>query len=124
MSVCVPTCLCMNTVILIFLELVTWFLAMSCSNAVRFCFILLSHNIFAVTCYDLTLTNGRALFTQKVNGVYAAGSFIIFECDSGYIPIGQRLSKCDDNGNWIPVQPICTGQKNVIKIFLYCAFFC
>ena len=48
------------------------------------------------------ITNGR--INHHING--SVGSVLTFECDTGYLPYKQTISRCFTNGSWIPT-PHC-----------------
>ena len=79
--------------------------------------------VFKVTCPDPELTNATVILTNTQNGPYVNGSWIIFNCDTGYTPTGDRISFCKGSGNWDPIDPICTGQNLIQDILPLCLPF-
>ena len=79
--------------------------------------------VFKVTCPDPELTNATVILTNTQNGPYVNGSWIIFNCDTGYTPTGDRISICKGSGNWDPVDLICTGQTLIQGILPLCLPF-
>lgn len=44
--------------------------------------------------------------------MYAIEETVQFECSEGYILIGEKTSKCEENGIFLPEVPECRGKSN------------
>ena len=49
-----------------------------------------------------------------------AGDKAIYQCDRGFVLKGDRIRKCQSNGQWSGNEPICKGNR-ILKP--YCTYY-
>ena len=84
------------------------------------CFTTKNYKLFvkiylAVTCAELTLSNGGITYSQpKVNGRYPVNTKATFSCNSRYTRDGSNSSTCNTLGEWDQQTPACNLSINIL----------
>ena len=56
--------------------------------------------------------NGRVMFNSMTYN-----SLISYECNYGYMVIGETVRRCERNKGWTGLQPICRGKGSTISSY-------
>ena len=72
---------------------------------------------FTVACPQIAdPTNGRIVGDATVDSV---GSTLTFQCNAGYSLVGATTITCQDNGQWDPSPPFCTGTRHQVLKYMH-----
>lgn len=73
-----------------------------------------------VKCEDPRVENGRK--TSGFGLPYRYKDSVVFECNQGYVMVGEMVITCEENNTWVPPKPTCEKSKTFcVKFpFLLC----
>ena len=77
--------------------------------------------MYTILCMNLFLTGGCPILGELANGMvtwtsFTTGGVATYECDRGFVLVGQVTRTCQSDSEWSGVPPICRRRFIVVSL--------